>query len=124
MCTLNFNRDCIYHATATRAKTRKRTRSEHNSPPSLFTDNMQISELRLRCHSVYLTHIAALILLLNVRYVQEPGLVLIVLVVCHRYSWIPSNYVIVHGEYCRLLEVHPGDLRKRKSKGKEKKSEM
>jgi hypothetical protein len=121
--TLNFNRDCIYHATATRANENKKstqeTEKERERKFFLFTDNMQISKLRLRCHSVYLTHIAALILLLHVRYMQEPGLVLIVLVMCHRYSWVPRNYVIMHRQYRRLLKVHPSNLRKRDGGGKE-----
>lgn len=76
----------------------------------LLTDNMQIPELGFGCHCVYLTHVSSLVLLLHIGDVQEPGFVLIVLVMCHWDSRIPSNYVIMHSQYCRLLEVHPSHL--------------
>lgn len=71
---------------------------------------MQIPELGFGCHRVYLTHVSALVLLLHVCNVQKPGFVLIVLVMCHRDSRVPCNYVIMHSQYCRLLEVHPRHL--------------
>jgi hypothetical protein len=49
----------------------------------MLTDNMQIPELGFRRHRVYLTHVSSLVLLLHIRNVQEPGFVLIVLVMCH-----------------------------------------
>lgn len=75
-----------------------------------LTDNMQIPELGFGCHRVYLTHVSALVLLLHVCNVQKPGFVLIVLVMCHGDSRVPRNYMIMHSQYCRLLEVHPRHL--------------
>jgi hypothetical protein len=78
----------------------------------MLTDNMQIPELGFGLNSVYLTHVSTLVLLLHVRNVQEPGFVLIVLVMCHRDARIPRNYMIMHSQYCRLLEVHPRHLQR------------
>lgn len=76
----------------------------------MLTDNMQIPELGFGLNSVYLTHVSTLVLLLHVRNVQEPGFVLIVLVMCHWDARIPRNYMIMHSQYSRLLEVHPRHL--------------
>ena len=75
-----------------------------------LTNNLKITELSFRCHSINLTHIASLILFLHICDMQKPSFVLIVLVMCHRYSWISSNYMIMHSEYCWLFEMHPSYL--------------
>jgi hypothetical protein len=75
---------------------------------------MQIPELSFCRHRVYLTHVSALVFFLHVCNVQEPGFVLIVLVMCHGNSWISSNYVIMYSQYCWLLEVHPSHLEMRR----------
>lgn len=83
----------------------------------MLTNDVYVSELGLCSHSIDLAHVSALVLLLHVRNMQEPGLVFIMLIMCHRYSWISSNYMIMYSQYCWLLEMHPSDLqRKRKNK--------
>lgn len=71
---------------------------------------MQIAELRLRRDRIYLAHIPALVLLLDVVDVQKPGPMLIVLVVRHADPRIPRYHMVVHRQYGRLLEVHPRHL--------------
>jgi hypothetical protein len=49
----------------------------------ILTDNMDIAKLRLSSDSVNLAHVSALVLLLNIRDVEEPRFVFVMLVVCH-----------------------------------------
>jgi hypothetical protein len=34
-----------------------------------------------------------------------------VFVMCHGDAGVPRNHVVVHRQYCRLLEVHPRHLK-------------
>ena len=71
---------------------------------------MQIPELGLGRHRIYLAHVAALVLLLDVVDMQEPGPVLVVLVVGHTDPGIPRDDVVVYGQDGALLKVHPSNL--------------
>ena len=73
---------------------------------------MQIPKLSFCRHCIYLTHVSAFVLLLNIRNVKKPSLEFIMLVMCHGYSWVSGNYVIMYSQYCWLLKVHPSDLSK------------
>ena len=54
---------------------------------------MQVSKLSLGSDGVDLTHIATLVLLLDVTDVEEPRAVL---VMCHRDTGIPRDHVVVY----------------------------
>lgn len=71
---------------------------------------MHVAELRLGVNGVDLAHVTALVLLVHVLDVQIPGAALVVLVVRDADARITRYHVIVHGQNCRLLEVHPGNL--------------
>lgn len=68
---------------------------------------MQVSELRLGRGRVDLAHVAALVLLVHRRDVQEPRAVL---VVRHADARIARDHVVVNRQDGRLLEVHPRHL--------------
>lgn len=56
---------------------------------------MQITKLCLGSDCINLTHVAASVLLSNVRYVQEPGAML---VMGHTDTRVASDHVIVDGQ--------------------------
>lgn len=72
-----------------------------------LTDNMKVSELCLGGDRVYLTHVPALVFLLDIVDVKEPRPVL---VMSHRDPRVPRNHVTVNSQDGRLLEVHPRHL--------------
>jgi hypothetical protein len=58
-----------------------------------LTHYVQVSKLSLGSDGVDLTHIATLVLLLDVTDVEEPRAVL---VMCHRDTGIPRDHVVVY----------------------------
>lgn len=71
------------------------------------TNNMHISELCLRCDCVDLAHVASLIFLLHIVYMQVPGPVFVVFVVRNADARISRYHVVMNCQDCRLLKVHP-----------------
>lgn len=74
------------------------------------TDNMQIAELRFGRHRIYLTHISSFVLFVYIVDVQIPRLMFIVFVVGDADARITRYHMIVHCQYGRLFEMHPGYL--------------
>lgn len=72
---------------------------------------MEITELRFGRHRIYLTHVASLVLLLDIGDVQKPCFVLIMFIVRYTNARISRDNMVMHRQYGGLLEVHPGDLK-------------
>lgn len=71
---------------------------------------MNVAKLCLSGDRVDLAHVASLILLLYIVNMQKPCSVLVVFVVGDADAGIPGDYVIVHGQDGRLLEMDPRHL--------------
>lgn len=76
-----------------------------------LTNNFDEAILGLSRHRIDLAHVPALVLLLDIVDMQEPGAVLVVLIVGDTYPRITRYHMVVHGENGRLLEMHPRHLK-------------
>lgn len=74
----------------------------------LLTHDMQVSKLRFGSDRIDLAHVAALVLLLDIVYVQEPRPVL---VMSDTYPRVAGYHMGMDSQDGGLLEVHPRYLR-------------
>lgn len=75
-----------------------------------LTNDVYISELCFSRHRVDLTHVSAVIFLFDVVYMEKPGSMLIMFIVCYADPWVSSDYMIMNGQNGRLLEMYPRNL--------------
>lgn len=80
-----------------------------------LTNNFNESVLGLGRHRIDLAHVPALVLLLDIVDMQEPGAMLVVLIVSNTNPRITGYHMVVHGENGRLLEMHPRHLKTEKN---------